>query len=73
MKLKKIMSPKSLQAQINELRRIIKDHHQQHKNLKKKVTNHADRLRALEPYSYAEDREAFVASVLEYLENRKRR
>ena len=57
------MSSKSLQAQINELKRVIDNHHVQHKLLKSKVTHLVKRIRVLEPFVYAEDRELFLAAV----------
>ena len=59
---------KSLQAQINELRRTVERHHQQHKNLKRKVSQLTRRLRTLEPFAYAEDRQAFVDLVEVFLD-----
>lgn len=63
------MSPKSLQAQLNDLRT-------QHKNLKRKVTKLTRRVRTLEPFARARDREHFILAVYEiiaYLEEKKRR
>ena len=57
------MSSKSLQTQINELKRRVDNHHVQHKLLKSKVTNLAKRIRAIEPFIYAEDRELFLAAM----------
>lgn len=54
---------KSLQAQINELKRIVENHHGQHKNLKEKVTHNTKRIRCLEFFSYAEDRELVLLIV----------
>jgi hypothetical protein len=62
---------KSLQSQINELRRIIEIHHVQHRLLKAKVTHLAARLRTLEPFTYAEDRELFRLYVQEFLDKKK--
>jgi len=57
------MSNKSIQAQINELKRTVEKHHIQHKLLKDKVTQLARRLRAIEPFAYTQDRQAFVDFV----------
>ena len=62
---------KSLQAQVNELRRTVEKYHRQHKNLKKKVTQLARRLRAIEPFLYAEDRDLFYFYVQEFIEFKK--
>ena len=63
---------KSLQAQINELRRIIENHHQQHKNLKRKVSDLARRVRTVEPFLYSEDRELFYWFVQDFLREMKK-
>ena len=62
---------KSLQAQINELRRTVERHHQQHKNLKRKVSQLTRRLRTLEPFAYAEDRTLFYLFVQDFLREMK--
>ena len=62
------MSNKSLQSQINELKRTVEKYHVQHKLLKSKVTELARRLRAIEPFVYVKDRESFVDLMEVFLE-----
>ena len=63
---------KSLQSEINELRRTVERHHEQHKNLKRKVTQLARRIRSLEPFTYAEDRELFRLYIQDFLKEMKK-
>ncbi len=64
---------KSQQAQINALERKVERYHTQHKLLKAKVTDMARRLRSLEPFAHAEDRELFYLYVDEIVEEAKKR
>jgi hypothetical protein len=63
----------STQAQINELKRTVEKYHVQHKLLKAKVTHLAARLRTIEPFLYAEERDLlclYLYEFREFLENR---
>ena len=57
---------KSMQSQINELKRTVKENHVQHKLLKRKVTQLARRLRTLEPFVYAEERDLLGLYLYEF-------
>ena len=57
----------STKAKIARLERTIEKYHQQHKNLKKKVTQLARRLRVIEPFAYAEDRDLFYLYVQDFI------
>ena len=64
----------SMQAQINDLKRTVEKYHEQHKNLKRKVTQLARRLRTLEPFTYAEERDLlclYLYEFREFLETKK--
>jgi vacuolar-type H+-ATPase subunit D/Vma8 len=62
----------STQAQINELRRDLEKQRVSHKLLKAKVTHLAARLRTIEPFTYAEDRELFRIYVQDFLREKER-
>jgi hypothetical protein len=59
---------KSTQAQINELRRTIEKQRVSHKLLKTKVTHMASRVRTLEPFLYAEERDLLCLYLYEFRE-----
>ena len=63
----------STEAKITRLERTLEIYHQQHKNLKKKVTQLARRLRAIEPFLYAEDRDLFYLYVQDFIKAKEKK
>lgn len=53
------------------LERTLEKYHQQHKNLKKRVTQLTRRRRAIESFAYAEDRDLFYLYAKEFIESKK--